>query len=151
MATVKEILENKGSEVLSIGKTATVLDAALLMNEHRVGALVIVDRRQVVGIFTERDVLQRVVGVRQDPAATSIDQVMSTEVSCALPETTIKEARAVFKNRRIRHLPVIDRNNQLVGLISIGDLNAYEANTQETTIHFLHEYLFGAMNAHSSI
>ena len=151
MATVKEILKNKGSEVLSIGKIATVLDAALLMNEHRVGALVIVEKRQVVGIFTERDVLHCVVGARRDPATTPIGQVMSTEVSCALPEMTLKEARTVFRDHRIRHLPVIDRNNQLVGLISIGDLNAYEANTQEATIHFLHEYLFSAGNAHSNI
>lgn len=147
MATVKEILANKGSEVLSIGKSDTVLDAAMLMNEHRVGALVVVEKQQVVGMFTERDVLQRVVGARQDPAITLIRQVMSTEVACALPETTIEEARAVFKNRRIRHLPVIDRNDRLVGLISIGDLNAYDANTQETTIHFLHEYLYSAGNA----
>ena len=143
MPAIKDILANKGSQVLSISKTATVMDAALLMNEHKIGALVVVENKQVIGIFTERDVLQRVVAVTRDPAKTRISDVMTTEVACARPETKIDEARSVFKNRRIRHLPVIDDSKQLVGLISIGDLNAYEINGQETTIHFLHEYLYG--------
>src|SRR5436305_968659 len=70
MATVREILERKGSQVFTIGKDATVLEAALVMNQHKIGSLVVLEGDQVVGMFTERDVLRRVVGERRDPAGT---------------------------------------------------------------------------------
>ena len=143
MATVSEILSTKGQHVLSIGVEATVLDAALLMNEHKIGSLVVTDGTRVQGIITERDILQRIVAERRDPARTRVGEVMTREVLCCTPETTLDEARGVMKNRRIRHMPVVDSHRRLQGLISIGDLNAYQANTQELTIHFLHEYLYG--------
>lgn len=143
MALVREILAKKGSQVLTIGKEATVLEAAMLMNEHRVGALVVMDQGRCVGMFTERDVLRRVVGERRDPFSTPIAEVMTTEVVCCTPQTTVEEARGAMMNRRIRHLPVMDGENLLVGLISIGDLNAHQTTSQEQTIHLLHEYLYG--------
>ena len=144
MGTVRDILTRKGSQVFSIGPNASVLDAALLMNEHMVGSLVVIDDdRGVVGMFTERDVLRRVVGEQRDPATTRVAEVMSHEVACATPATTIEEARGAMKNRRIRHLPLVDGDRRLLGLISIGDLNAHEATSQEQTIHLLQEYLYG--------
>jgi CBS domain-containing protein len=129
--------------VLTIGKDATVLEAALVMNEHRVGAVVVLDGGQVAGMFTERDVLRRVVGERRDPVTTPVSAVMTTEVVCCTPETTVEEARVAMKDRRIRHLPVVDGGGRLQGLISIGDLNAHEATSQEQTIHLLNEYIYG--------
>lgn len=143
MATVREILDRKGAGVYTIGKDARVLQAALLMNEHKIGALVVLEADQVVGMFTERDVLRRVVGEQRDPATTLVAQVMTTELVCCTPETTIDEARAAMKNRRIRHLPLIDGARRLQGLISIGDLNAFETSSQEHTIYLLQEYLYG--------
>jgi CBS domain-containing protein len=143
MATVREILIAKGSQVLSIGREATVLEAALLMNEHKVGSVAVMAGGEVAGMFTERDVLRRVVGERRDPAATTVAEVMTREVLCCTPETTIEEARGVMMNRRIRHLPVLDDHRQLQGMISIGDLNAHHLTSQEHTIHLLHEYLYG--------
>jgi CBS domain-containing protein len=143
MATVKEILEVKGTHVLSIGPEASVLDAALLMNEHKIGSLVVMTGGQVIGIITERDVLQRLVVARREPADTPVQEVMTTEVVCCQTNTTLDEARGVLKNRRIRHLPVLDDRQQLCGLISIGDLNAHEAHDQEWTIHILREYIYG--------
>ena len=143
MATVREILARKGSQVWSIGKDETVLQAAILMNEHRIGALVVVDNDRITGMFTERDVLRRVVGEQREPAKTRVADVMSADVVCGTPATTLEEIRGAMKNRRIRHLPVVDDEGRLLGLISIGDLNAYEAACQEQTIHFLHEYLYG--------
>jgi CBS domain-containing protein len=120
------------------------MDAATLMNEHKVGALVVIDDgRGVVGMFTERDVLRRVVGEQRDPTATHVEDVMTTEVACATPDTSIEEARGAMKNRRIRHLPLVDDDGRLTGLISIGDLNAYQTSDHEQTIHLLHEYLYG--------
>jgi CBS domain-containing protein len=143
MATVKDLLRVKGSHVLSIGPEASVLDAALLMNEHKIGSLLVMSGGQLIGIITERDILHRVVVTRRDPGVTPVLDVMTTEVICCQPHTKLEEARGVLKNRRIRHLPVVDESKQLCGLISIGDLNAHEAHDHEYTIHVLHEYIYG--------
>ena len=143
MATVREILGRKGAQVFTIGPAATVLEAARLMNQHRIGALVVIGDGEVAGMFSERDVLRRVVGEQRDPATTPVGEVMTTEIICCTPETTIEEARGAMKNRRVRHLPLVDDERRLQGLISIGDLNAYEASDHEQTIYLLQEYLYG--------
>ncbi len=143
MATMKDILTGKGSHVLSIGPEATALDGAMLMNEHKIGSLIVMDGGQVVGMFTERDILQRVVAQCRDPRGTLVREVMTSEVVCCRLHTTLEEARGVMKNRRIRHMPVVDEDRRLLGLVSIGDLNAYEAHDHEVTIHLLDEYIHG--------
>jgi len=143
MATVKDILLVKGPRVLSIGPEATALDAARLMNQHKVGALLVMDGDHIVGMFTERDILRRIVAEERPACTTRVDEVMTTEVVCCRLHTTIEEARGAMMNRRIRHLPVVDDAQALLGLISIGDLNAYEAHHHEVTIHFLEEYIHG--------
>src|SRR6476660_7038824 len=124
MATVKEILTIKGPHVLTIGPEATVLDAALLMNEHKIGALLVLQNGGIVGVFTERDILRRIVAEQRSPSQTRVAEVMTAEVVCATPHTDLNEARTAMKNRRIRHLPVVDDQGKLQGLVSIGDLNA---------------------------
>jgi CBS domain-containing protein len=143
MATVKDILAVKGSHVLSIGPEAMVLDAALLMNEHKVGSLVVMDAGRILGIISERDILTRIVVTRRDPGATPVHEAMTMEVVCCQPHTPLDEARGVLKNRRIRHLPVVDLEQRLCGMISIGDLNAWETHDHEFTIHVLQEYISG--------
>jgi CBS domain-containing protein len=144
MALVRDLLSKKEAVVWSIGPEATVFDAALKMNEHKIGALVVVaEDGRVVGIFTERDVLRRVVGERRNPETTRVAAVMTTEVYCCSQDTTTDEARYQMKTRRIRHLPVADENGQLIGLISIGDLNAELQAHQEQTLFLLHEYISG--------
>jgi CBS domain-containing protein len=143
MTRVQDLLDRKGPHVWTVGPTATVLEAARAMNAHRVGALVVTDGDRVVGMFTERDVLVRVVAGRRDPESTRVADVMTAEVICGSPETTVEEARGVMRDRRIRHLPVADGDGRLVGLISIGDLNALTQAAQEQTIFLLHEYILG--------
>jgi CBS domain-containing protein len=143
MATIKDILAVKGRHVWAVGPDANVLQAAALMNEYKIGALLVLDQERIVGMFTERDVLQRVVGEQRDPAATLVGDVMTTEVSCCTLDTSLEEARVAIKERRIRHLPVLGADGQLLGMVSIGDLNAYQAASQEQTIYLLHEYLYG--------
>lgn len=142
MCTVREILSNKEHWVASIGPRASALEAAVRMNRDKVGSLMVIEGETVLGIITERDLLQRVLAEQLDPAKTSVEEVMTTEVLCCQLHTTIEEARAVMKNRRVRHLPVID-DDGLHGVISIGDLNAYQAHDQEVTIHVLKEYIHG--------
>jgi CBS domain-containing protein len=143
MPQVRDILERKGPHVHTVGKDASALQAALLMNEHHIGSLVVLDGDRVAGMFTERDVLRRVVAERRDPATTRVAEVMTTDVYCCTPRTGLDEARAVIRDRRIRHLPVIADDGALAGLVSIGDLNAYDAANQEQTIFLMSEYLYG--------
>jgi CBS domain-containing protein len=144
MAIVNDILAQKGSRVVvTVAKGETVLRAAQVMNEHRIGALVVLEGDQIAGMFTERDVLRRVVGEERAPAATKVEEVMTAEVACCAPQTPVEEARAAMKNQRIRHLPVVDGDGRLRGLVSIGDLNAFESASKEETIFWLNEYLYG--------
>jgi len=143
MSNVQTILANKGRHIWTIEKEATVLQAATLMNEHKIGALVVTEGGRIAGMFTERDVLRRIVGEQRNPARTTVAEVMTAEVICCSMETTLDEASGAMKNRRIRHLPVVDDDGQLLGLVSIGDLNAHRQAVQEQTIFMLHEYMFG--------
>jgi len=143
MATVRELLAAKGPHVWSIDKNRTVLEAAVFMKDHKIGGVVVTDQQRCAGMFTERDVLKRVVAEQRDPARTTVGEVMTAEVVCCTPDTTIEEARTAMRDRRIRHLPVIDADGNMRGLISIGDLNAHQLANQEYTIHMLHEYLYG--------
>jgi predicted transcriptional regulator len=143
MTMVRDILAKKGSFVWSIGQDVTVLEAARFMAEHKVGALIVLDGERIAGMFSERDVLQRVVAEGRDPASATVGEVMTVEVACCAPDTSIEEARGAMINRRIRRLPVVDGKDHLLGVISIGDLNAFQVAHQEQTIHLLNEYLYG--------
>jgi CBS domain-containing protein len=143
MATVRDILARKGPQVWSLSGEATVLHAAQFMTEHKIGALLVLEGEHIAGMFSERDILQRVVAQGRNPAQTAVSDVMTAEVACCTPDTTLEEARGAMKNRRIRHLPVVDGDERLLGLISIGDLNALQAAHQEQTIFLLNEYLYG--------
>jgi CBS domain-containing protein len=143
MSTVKDILAIKGPHVLTISPEATVYEAAVLMNEHKVGSLLVLQDGRLAGIITERDILQRVVAARRDPGELPVGEVMTTELICGRPHTTMDEARGVMKNRRIRHMPIVDDGDQLLGMVSIGDLNAHESHAKEMTIHLLHQYIYG--------
>jgi CBS domain-containing protein len=143
MPTVGDILANKGSHIHSIESSATVLEATKRMNQHKIGALVVMEKGKVAGIFTERDVLRRVIAEELEPARVNIAEVMTTKLVCVGPDTDIDEASGVMQARRIRHLPVCDDDGNLQGMISIGDLNAYHATHQEQTIHFLNDYIYG--------
>lgn len=142
MHTVRTILERKGTQVAHISENSTVLDAARQMNNRRIGALVVTRGESVVGIFTERDVLNRVVAEQLDPASTVVGEVMTQPVAVCGPMATRADCRAVMKDNRIRHLPVVE-NDQLVGIVSIGDLIEDDCGEQEETIHYLYEYMMG--------
>lgn len=144
MATLRDILNAKGLRtVFEVSCDSTVMEAVHRMNEHSIGAMIVMEDGHMVGVFTERDVLRRVVGAHRDPESVTVGDVMTREVACARPETSVEEARTVMKNHRIRHLPVTTSSGHLLGVVSIGDLNAHHADTQETTIHYLNEYLLG--------
>jgi CBS domain-containing protein len=143
MPTVADILMSKGHTVHSIDPGATVLEATHKMNQHKLGALAVLVGDRLVGMFTERDVLRRVVGELRNPAEVKVGEVMTAEVVCCSPETDIDEVSTIMREKRIRHIPVCDARNKLQGMISIGDVNAYYSSHQEQTIHFLSDYIYG--------
>ncbi len=98
---------------------------------------------QMVGMFTERDVLRRVMAERREPQDVRLAEVMTTDVICCEPGTEVADASAIMQRKRIRHLPVCDGQGRLMGLISIGDLNAFYASAQEQVIHHLTDYIYG--------
>lgn len=142
MPTVQSILDKKGGDVATAGCDTSVLEAAKLMNERHIGALVVTDGDRAVGIFTERDILRRVVAVGRDPAKTPVREVMTSPMACCRRNTKLVECRTVMTMKRIRHLPVVEDGN-LYGMISSGDILATEVADQQATIEYLHEYLHG--------
>jgi CBS domain-containing protein len=143
MATIRDILAVKGSHVLSIDSTATAHEAAARMHERKVGSLLVMSGGTLVGIVTERDIMHRVVVPEREPTQTQVHEIMTSEVVCCHGDTSLEEARGVMKNRRVRHLPVLNDVSQLCGMVSIGDLNAHEVLHQERTIHVLRDYISG--------
>jgi CBS domain-containing protein len=139
--TVRKLLDRKGHEIVSVDANVTVLEAAHIMADNGLGAVLVVDGPQMLGIFTERDVLRRVVAVGADASTTLVADVMTTSLITCLPDTTINECGAIMTTRRIRHLPVVDEQG-LHGLISSGDVLAHRAAEQEDTIKYLNDYMF---------
>ena len=142
MNKVKELLATRTNPVASVGTAESVADAAKKMKERHIGALVVTDGQTVVGIFTERDVLYRVVADGKDPGSTLIEEVMTSPVACCSSDTTLAECRNVMRSKKIRHLPVVDDKN-LAGIVSLRDLIDQEIDEQQNTIHYLNEYLYG--------
>ena len=143
MPTVQDVLAVKGTHVHSIAPSATVLVATQTMNAHKLGALLVMDSGRVAGIFTERDVLRRVVAEQRDPSTSTVGEVMTVEVVCCHPDDDIDEISTLMQQKRVRHVPVCDASGRIMGMVSIGDVNAFHATHQEAHINFLSEYIYG--------
>ena len=143
MPTVLDVILAKGDTIHSISATESVIDAVHKMNQFKIGCLMVMQQDQVVGIFTERDVLRRVIGEGRNVADVTVGEVMTTEVVCCGPSTDLDDVGAIMKTRRVRHVPVCDDDGKLHGVVSIGDVNAFHSSNQEQTIHFLNEYIYG--------
>lgn len=140
--SISVLLEHKGSNVFSVPHNITVAEAVKDMDSHKVGATLVMDGGQLVGIFTERDVLSRVVAAGLDPATTPMDRVMTRHPITVASTTTIEEVMTLFTNKRFRHLPVVDEG-RLVGLISIGDILRRMVDTHRHEAEQLKQYIAG--------
>ncbi len=146
MYLVRDCLAKKGGSVETITKDATILEAARRMNARRIGALCVVEGDKVVGMFTERDVLYRVVAAQLDPATTHVEKVMSTPVITCGPDAKLSACATAMSTEKIRHLPVIDESvpgGKLIGIISTGDVMAMDLKNKQQHIEHLHDYLHG--------
>ncbi len=143
---VSAVLADKGRHIYTVAPHATVRDAVRQMNDSGVGALLVTEKSHPVGIFTERDVLRRVVDIGRDPNSTRIADVMTSELVVVEPSTRIEQAMAVMTQRRCRHLPVVE-NGEVAGMVSIGDLIRWVSMNQEVEIQHLVDYITGRQQA----
>ncbi|MCX7416040.1 MAG: CBS domain-containing protein [Planctomycetia bacterium] len=131
-----------GRPLVTTLPTATVREATILMNQHSIGSLLVMQGRRLVGIFTERDVLRRVVAESLSPDTTFVREVMTVDVCCCTTETSIDDVSDLMRDHRVRHVPVLDAHEEVVGLVSIGDVNAHRAVNCAVELNQMHDYLF---------
>jgi CBS domain-containing protein len=142
MARLSEILRGKGTDVLKIDASATVFDAIKQIVEANVGSILVTDGGKVVGIMTERDYLRKIAIHGRTSRDTLVGEIMSSPLIYVTPETSVEEAMAIMTDRRIRHLPVAE-DEDVVGIISIGDLVKFQSSEQSFQIKYLTEYISG--------
>lgn len=144
-ASVSILLDRKGSTVHALPPAASVLDAVQLMNQTQASSVLIVDQGRLAGIFTERDVLRRVVGSGLDPRTTPLSAVMSAGLTTITRTTGIEEAHAIFTSRRCRHLPVLE-DGRIVGVISVGDISRWLSDMNRAEAESLKSYISGELS-----
>lgn len=143
MRPVSDILERKGALVVSIDQGETVFDAICLMRDVNVGSVLITDGDTIVGIFTERDYLQRIALKSLSSRDTRMRDVMTRTVVFARPDDTVEHCMEVMTRSRFRHLPIVE-NDELLGLVSIGDLVKSIVDDKENEIEHLSQYIAGS-------
>ena len=142
MRTLDQILEVKGHAVLTARPDATVFDSLLALAEHEVGALVVVDASRLVGLFSERDYARKVILKGLSSRDILIRDIMASPVISVAATLTVDKALGIMTERRIRHLPVLDEQGQLTGIVSIGDLVKDIIDEQQFTIDQLQHYIY---------
>ena len=142
MKSVKQLLSSKGHDVWSIQPQDSMYDAIKLMADKEIGALLVMDASQLVGIVTERDYARKVVLQGKVSKKTSVKDIMTTNVLCARPKQTVEECMALMTDKRVRHLPVLEAEG-VVGLISMGDLVKAIIEEQQFIIEQLEHYISG--------
>ena len=140
MKTAADILQEKGSQVFNIGPDASVFQALELMADKNVGALVVLEDQELVGMFSERDYARKVILRGRASKDTPVSDIMSGKVSVVEPDRSVEYCMALMTERRIRHLPVVN-DEELVGIISIGDVVKAIISEQEFVIEQLESYI----------
>jgi CBS domain-containing protein len=147
MKNVTQILKTKAQQrVYTVAKTSSSLEAARLMTQENIGALLVLDGEAVVGIVSERDFARRMVLAERLPRDTPVSEIMSSPVQYVTPAHTNEDCMALMTDKRLRHLPVLD-NGRLVGLVSIGDLVKDIISEQRFIIEQLEHYIAGDRGA----
>lgn len=142
MKILQRVLDAKGSEVFSIGPGASVFDALEEMAKRDVGALIVMEDGQVVGIFSERDYARKIILAGKSSRETPVRDIMTDRVIYARPDLTLEQCLALMTDKRIRHLPVL-RGDDLIGVVSIGDLVKGIIDDQRFLISQLESYVSG--------
>ena len=143
MKSVEKVLRTKGSEAWHIAPQATVYEALQLMAEKEVGAILVLEEGEVVGIFTERDYARKLILKGKFSKDTAVRELMTQDVLYVEPQNTIEDCMVLMTKNRVRHLPVMD-NGKLAGIVSLGDMVKHIISEQESTIAQLEKYITGS-------
>ena len=142
MRTVEQLLHVKGSDIWSIAPQATTYNALQIMAEKNVGALLVIEKEKLLGIFSERDYARKVILKEKSSKSTSVGELMTREVFYINANSTLEESMALMTAKRIRHLPVL-KNNQLIGIVTLGDVVRQIISDQQFAIRELEKYITG--------
>jgi CBS domain-containing protein len=146
LTPISSLLHHKGSTVWQVSPEATVFDAIKLMAEKNIGALPVMSRDRLVGIFTERDYTRKIALMGKTSKDTRVSEVLSGEVVCVTPNDSVEECMRLMTEHRIRHLPVVEAE-KLLGIISIGDLVNWIISAQNSAIEQMEQYIAGGVAA----
>ena len=142
MSTIRHILQHKGNDVWTTTPEAVVYDALTMMAEKNIGALLVLDQDNLVGIFSERDYARKVVLKGKSSRDIQVSEIMTDRVVFIQPDQTVEECLALMTDKKVRHLPVME-DDKLIGLISIGDVVKGVISDREFTIEQLENYITG--------
>jgi CBS domain-containing protein len=143
MNTIGQLLESKGKDIWSIVPNATVFEALRIMAKKDVGVLLVIDKGKLVGIFSERDYARKVILKGKSSKETAVGELMTKDVYYIDPKNTLHECLAVMTAKHIRHMPVLEKD-QLVGIVTLGDVVKQIIADQEFTIRELEKYISGS-------
>jgi len=141
MKTLKQLLESKTKQLASIAPDQTVLHALEIMAENDVGALLVLDGKRLVGVFSERDYARKIILHGKSSKESLVREIMSDKVAYVTPGTTLDECMALMTEKHFRHLPVLNDDTSVVGMISIGDLVKETISSQRFLISQLEHYI----------
>jgi CBS domain-containing protein len=149
MVTVKDILDKKGNEVFSISPDKTVFEALKILADKDIGALLVMQGEQAIGIFSERDYARKLILKGVLSKESKVGDVMSKDLVVVSPETDIFKCMQIMTEKKFRHLPIVD-NTKLIGIVSIGDIVNAIIHSQEVVINDLEGYIKGGGYGYSS-
>ena len=141
MKTLKQLLEGKKKQLAWVSPDQTVLEALRIMAEHDVGALLVLDGKRLAGVFSERDYARRIMLHEKSSKSTRVCDVMTEKVLYVTLESTIEECMAIMTDKHVRHLPVLGANQDVIGVVSIGDVVKETISQQRFIIGQLEHYI----------
>jgi len=143
MSTIREVLDRKGHNVLTVTSDTSVLDAIRNMSEANIGSIVVRDAAEPIGIFTERDYLRKIALEGRSSGSTKVAEVMSAPLITAPPDESIRTAMETMTECRCRHLVIVD-DEKMVGVVSLGDLVKHLLTLAEAEVEQLSGYIAGS-------
>ncbi len=141
MKTLRQLIESKNKPIASVSPEQTVLRALEIMAQYDVGALLVLDGKKLAGVFSERDYARKVILQGKASKHTKVSEVMTGKVIHVTPETRIEECMAIMTEKHIRHLPILDSDGQVIGIVSIGDVVKEMISQQQFIINQLESYI----------
>jgi CBS domain-containing protein len=143
MKTLKQILASKGGKLVTVAPDDSVFSALQVMAEYNVGAVLVIEKEHLLGIFSERDYARKVSLLDKSSRDTRVRDIMSDKVLYVTPDQTVDECMAIMTERHFRHLPVLDDDHTLLGIVSIGDVVKETISEQQFIIQQMEKYIAG--------